>query len=223
MGTSLLAPRKDTETPEKDFGWSGGSGGENGGGGGGGGWNPGGAAPADVSLVGVWVAIAAIVMLFAALTGIMILRRGISKEWTETPLPNLIYLNSFILLVSSITFEFSRASLTAGLPRRFLLWLYTTLGLGLGFIAGQIVLWHELVERGIYMTTGPSSSFLYLLTGAHALHLAGGIVALVVLVVEGRSIARGLRGRALLDAAAIYWHFMYALWIYILLLLVLKL
>jgi cytochrome c oxidase subunit III len=223
MGTSLLTPRKDSETPERDFGWSGGGGADRGGGGGGGGWNPGGAAPADISLMGVWVAMAAIIMLFAALSGIMILRRGVSREWADTPLPNIIYLNSVILLLSSITLELSRASLSAGFRRRFLLWLYTTFGLGIGFIAGQIILWHQLVERGIYMTTDPSNSFLYLLTGAHALHLAGGTVALGVLVVEGGRIVRGTKSRALLDATAIYWHFMYALWIYILLLLVLKL
>jgi cytochrome c oxidase subunit III len=223
MAAPVLTPRKDSEIPEKDFGWSGGGGGDNGGGGGGGGWNPGGAVPTDVSLAGVWVAIVAIIMLFAALSGVMLLRRHISQQWTETPLPNLIYLNSAVLLISSLTLEFSRASLTAGLSRRFLLWLYTTLTLGLGFIAGQIILWHELVERGIYLATDPSSSFLYLLTGAHALHLAGGVIALLVLVAEGRRIACGTKSRALLDATAIYWHFMYALWIYILLLLVLKL
>jgi cytochrome c oxidase subunit III len=176
-----------------------------------------------VSLIGVWVAIAAIIMLFAALSGVMMLRRHVSQQWTETPLPTLIYLNSVVLLISSLALEFSRASLTAGLARRFLLWLYATLGLGLGFIAGQIVVWHELVERGIYLATDPSSSFLYLLTGAHALHLAGGIIALIVLVVEGGRIAHGTKSRALLDGTAIYWHFMYALWTYILLLLVLKL
>jgi len=222
MATPVLTPRKDTEPPERYFGWSGGGGGDNGGGGGGG-WNPGGAVPADVSLVGVWVAIVAIIMLFAALSAVMLLRRHISQQWIETPLPKLIYLNSAVLLISSLTLEFSRASLTAGLSRRFLLWLYTTSALGLGFIAGQIVLWHELVERGIYLATDPSSSFLYLLTGAHALHLAGGVIALLVLVVEGGRIVRGTKSRALLDATAIYWHFMYALWIYILLLLVLKL
>jgi cytochrome c oxidase subunit III len=205
MASPVLTPHKDTGGPERDFGW-----------------NPGGAVPADVPVAGVWVAIVAIIMLFAALSGVMVLRGHVSQQWIETRLPDLIYLNSVVLLISSLTLEFSRASLTAGLPRRFLLWLYMTLALGLGFIVGQIVLWHELVTRGIYLATDPSSSFLYLLTGAHALHLTGGIIALLVLVVEGGKIARGTKSRALLDTTAIYWHFMYALWIYILLLLVLK-
>jgi cytochrome c oxidase subunit 3 len=222
MSTPVLTPHKGTETPEGDFGWSGGGGGDDGNGGGGGGWNPGGAAPVSLSLTGVKVAIVAIVMLFAALTGLMMLRKGVSQEWAETSLPNVIYLNSVILLVSSLTLEFSRASLTAGFSRRFVIWLYTTLGLGVGFIAGQITVWHDLAERGIYMASDPSSSFFYLLTGAHALHLAGGIIALVVLVIEARKIASGVKSRALLDATAIYWHFMYGLWTYILLLLVLK-
>lgn len=222
MGTSVLDPHKDTKPPEKDFGWSGGGGGDNEDGWGGGGWSPGGAAPADISLTGVKVAIAAIIMLFAALTGVMMLRKGVSQDWIDTSLPNLIYVNSVVLLLSSLTFEFSRASLTAGFSRRFVVWLYATLGLGAGFLAGQVVVWRDLAERGIYLANDPSSSFFYLLTGAHALHLAGGMIALVVLAVEARKIARGLKSRTLVDATAIYWHFMYGLWTYILLLLVLK-
>lgn len=220
MGTSVLNPRKEPETPERDSGWPGGGGRDDGEGGGG--WNFGGAAPADLTLTGVWFAIVAIIMLFAALTGVMVLRKNVSQEWAETALPNLIYVNSVVLLVSSLTMEFSRTSLTAGLTRRFLIWLWVTLALGIGFIAGQVVVWRELVERGIYLATDPSSSFFYLLTGAHALHLLGGIIALVVAVAEAGKIARGVARRSILDATAVYWHFMYALWVYILLLLVLK-
>jgi cytochrome c oxidase subunit III len=222
MSTPVSSPPHDIESPEKDFGWSGGGRGDDGYGGGGGGWNPGGATPADLSLTGVRVAILAIVMLFAALTAVMMLRKGVSQEWAETALPKTIYLNSIMLLFSSLTLEFSRSSLTAGLVRRFVIWLYSTLALGLGFIAGQVVVWRDLADRGIYLANDPSSSFFYLLTGAHALHLTGGIVALLVLVIGAGKIARGTKSRTLLDATAIYWHFMYGLWTYILLLLVLK-
>ncbi|MGH9448550.1 MAG: cytochrome c oxidase subunit 3 [Terriglobia bacterium] len=168
------------------------------------------------------MAIVAIAMLFAALTSVMMVRKRISADWVETALPHIVYLNSAILLVSSLTLEFSRGSLTAGLSRRFLVWLYVTLALGAAFLSGQIVAWRELAQRGLYLATDPSSSFFYLLTGIHALHLLGGLVALIVLVFHAPKIARGVRGRTLLDGTAIYWHFMYGLWVYILLLLVLK-
>lgn len=166
--------------------------------------------------------IASIVMLFGALTSAFIIRRGVATSWVRTPLPNIIFLNSAVLLVSSLTLEFSRSSLTAGLTRRFFVWLYTTLILGGAFIAGQLMAWKELVRRGIYLATYPSGSFFYLLTGAHALHLLGGIVALIVLGCRAPKIARGVVTRTLLDGTALYWHFMYALWMYILLLLILR-
>ncbi|MGH9359565.1 MAG: cytochrome c oxidase subunit 3, partial [Terriglobia bacterium] len=222
METSVITPVQEQEAPEKDTGWSGGGpgGDESGGGGDGNGWNSGGAAPADVTLTGVWVAILAIIMFFAALTSVWVVLKGTTSYWTPTELPPIIYLNSVLLLASSLTLEFSRGSLSAGLPRRFLLWLYLTLALGALFIAGQLVAWRELISRGIYLSTDPSSSFFYLLTAAHGLHLLGGIAALLAVVFQGRKIASGFRRRELLDATAVYWHFMYGLWIYILLLLV---
>lgn len=222
MENALLTPVKDREDP-KDTGSSGHGPVDDGfGGGGGDGGNSGGLVPSDVSLTGVWVAIAAIVMFFAALTSAWMILKGSSHNWIPTALPRIVYANSVLLLASSLTLEFSRGSLTAGMGRRFLLWLYATLALGIAFIAGQLVAWRELVAQGIYLSTEPSSSFFYLLTGAHALHLLGGIVALLIVVFQASKIAQGMKRRNLLDATAIYWHFMYGLWIYILLLLVLK-
>lgn len=218
---NALTPVKEREGPE-DTGSSGHGPFDSGWGGGGEGGNSGGVAPSDVSLAGIWVAIAAIVMLFAALTSAWMVLKGSSQSWTPTALPTIVYFNSVLLLASSLTLEFSRGSLTAGLGRRFLVWLYVTLGLGIAFIAGQLVAWRELAGRGIYLATDPSSSFFYVLTGTHGLHILGGIVALVIVAFQSPGIARGIKRRNLLDATAIYWHFMYALWIYILLLLVLK-
>ncbi|MGH9355664.1 MAG: hypothetical protein ACRD10_05990, partial [Terriglobia bacterium] len=164
MEGTLIAPTQDREAPEKDSGWYGGGPGDDEFGGGGSGDPGGGAAPKSVTLTGVWVAIAAIVMFFAALTSAWVILKGSANHWTPTDLPPIVYLNSVLLLVSSLTLEFSRGSLTAGLPRRFLTWLYLTLGLGVMFIVGQLVAWRELISRGIYLATDPSSAFFYLLT-----------------------------------------------------------
>lgn len=221
MASSLLTPTQEKEIPEKDTGGFGNGSDDDGFGGGGDGWNSGGAIPASVSLTGVWVAILAIVMFFAALTSVWIILKGSSHNWVPTALPRIVYVNSVILLISSLTLEFSRGSLTAGLSRRFLVWIYVTLGLGIAFIAGQLIAWKQLVGQGIYLATNPSSSFFYLLTAAHGLHLLGGIFALALVALQGPGIAKGVKNRSLLDGTALYWHFMYGLWIYILLLLVL--
>lgn len=222
MGTTVLTPPEKKEALDQHGGGGGGPLDDGFGRGGGGGDSGDGGPFADVPVTGIWIGIAAIIMFFAALAGAWItLKRG-AGHWTPTALPPVVYLDSVILLVSSLTLEFSRGCLSSGLTRRFLLWLYVTLALGIAFIAGQLLAWRELAERGVYLATDPSAAFFYILTAAHGLHLLGGITALLIVALRAPRIARGLRSRRILDVTAIYWHFMYALWISILLLLVLQ-
>jgi cytochrome c oxidase subunit 3 len=92
--------------------------------------------------------------------------------------------------------------------------------LGLLFVGSQLTAWRELAWRGVYLATNPSSSFFYLLTAAHGVHLLGGIIALLYLVVRAGRISLRPRQATALDVTAIYWHFMDGLWLYILLLLI---
>lgn len=221
MGTTVLTPPPKKDDLEE----RGGGGGPLDDGFGRGGWGDGdsGGGPfANVPVAGIWIGIAAIIMFFAALASAWVALKSSSGHWTPTPLPPIVYLDSVLLLVSSLTLEFSRGCLSAGLLRRFLIWLYVTLALGMAFIAGQLLAWRELAQRGVYLATDPSAAFFYILTAAHGLHLLGGITALLVAALRGPRIARGLQSRKILDITAIYWHFMYALWISILLLLVLQ-
>jgi len=224
----VLTPTKP-EPPARtdDFGRDGdGLGGNRFGGGGGEGTGYGGTIAARVYRTGMWMALAAIVLLFAAFTSALVVRKGISNDWVTTALPPILWLNTVVLVASSVTLEFSRRSLAPGLgfsPQRFARWLYLTLALGLTFIAGQLVAWRELAGRGVYLSTNPSSSFFYLLTGAHGVHLLGGIAALLYVLFRARKLALALARRVVVDVTAIYWHFMDALWIYILLLLTVRL
>ena len=86
-----------------------------------------------------------------------------------------------------------------------------------------MIAWRELAAQGIFITTNPSSGFLYLLTAAHGLHLLGGILALLYLVFRTQKIIFNPRKRIAVDITATYWHFMDGLWIYLLVLLVVKL
>ena len=184
------------------------------------------AVPARAYRTGMWMALAAIVMLFAAFTSAMVVRRGISNDWVATALPHILWLNTAVLLTSSLTLELARRALAPGAGfsiNRFARWLYTTLALGLVFIAGQLVAWRELAARGVYLSTNPSSSFFYLLTAAHGLHVLGGIAALAYVVLRARAIALASPKRTVVDVTAMYWHFMDGLWVYILLLLAVRL
>ncbi|HEV2731301.1 MAG TPA: cytochrome c oxidase subunit 3 [Terriglobales bacterium] len=175
---------------------------------------------------GIWVALAAITMSFAALTSALVVRKGGAPDWRHFTLPSILYLNTLVLLASSVTLEISRrrvATFMGGLrskvanPAR---WLYITLALGLLFVAGQYAAWRQLSAQGLYLATNPSSSFFYVFTAAHALHVLGGLGGLARVI---RKLNQFVLRRSTLDATSRYWHFMDVLWVYLLVLLLMKL
>jgi len=164
---------------------------------------------------GVLVGIATITMSFAALTSALVVRQGASPDWQHFRLPSILYFNTLILIASSLTIETSRRR-----PSRALSWLYLTLALGLTFVVGQVLAWRDLAAQGLFLATSPSSAFFYLFTALHGLHVLGGLVAL--LYVRQRLRASVPAAPTALGAAALYWHFMAVLWVYLLSLLALR-
>jgi cytochrome c oxidase subunit III len=181
--------------------------------------------PPPVS-TGIWVGLAAITMTFAAFTSALVVRQGAASDWQHISLPSILYLNTLIIIASSVTLELSRyrvARSMGGLKDQTttpVRWLYITLFLGLLFVAGQTFAWIQLKSQGFGLATNVSYSFFYVLTVAHALHVFGGLGGLVRVI--GKFHHSVLR-RSTLDATSKYWHFMGALWLYLLLLLWMKL
>jgi cytochrome c oxidase subunit 3 len=103
-----------------------------------------------------------------------------------------------------------------------MLWLNLTMSLGLLFVVGQYFAWLKLRSEGLYLPTNPNSSFFYVLTGVHVIHVLGGLGGLSRVMFKFRSATNPLR-RSTLDASSYYWHFMGMLWIYLLFILWLKL
>jgi cytochrome c oxidase subunit III len=178
------------------------------------------------SSTAIWVVIFAVVMMFAAFTSALIVRKGSSLDWQTFKLPSILYFNTLLLVASSVTLEIARRRITIFMgavksqvenPAR---WLYVTLFLGLLFVAGQYVAWTQLRAAGLYLATNPSSSFFYLLTAVHALHVLGGLGGLIYVM---RKLNQSVLRRNQLVATARYWHFMGILWLYLLLLLWMKL
>jgi len=178
------------------------------------------------SSTAIWVVVAAISMTFAALTSALIVRRGGAVDWRHFTLPSILYVNTLVLLLSSVTLEIARRRVAAFMrgpksgqenPAR---WLNATLALGLFFLAGQYLAWRQLSAQGLYLATNPSSSFFYVFTAAHGLHLLGGLAGLMRVI---HKLNRRTLRRTTLDATARYWHFMDILWVYLLLLLWMKL
>jgi cytochrome c oxidase subunit 3 len=180
---------------------------------------------------GIWVVLASITMSFAAFTSALIVRQGSALDWRHLALPRVLYLNTLVLFASSFALEVARRRVGAFMagpkmtgpknqaarPTR---WLYIALCLGLLFVAGQYVAWAQLRSQGLYLATNPNSSFFYVFTAIHALHVLGGLGGLVRVI---RRLNASILRKSTLDATAYYWHFMDALWVYLLLLLWMKL
>ncbi len=183
------------------------------------------------SETGVWIGVSAIMMTFAAFTSAMIVRQGASSDWQHFQLPRILYLNTLILLASSITLGMARWRLSTlaealrvndEFAKKFysegIYWLYVTAGLGLLFVAGQILAWRNLRGQGLFLATNPSSSFFYVFTALHGLHLIGGIGGLFYMIAKlGRT--KGTAQTSGMSALSVYWHFMDGLWVYLFVLL----
>jgi cytochrome c oxidase subunit 3 len=193
--------------------------------------------------LGLFVALIPVLMLFVSFTSAYVVRQGLPsldtrtnqmvRDWIPIKLPVLLLANTCILLLSTASVEFARRqtkreavlSPSELLPRdlfgdeRAMPWLALTIFLGISFLTGQWLAWRELAAHGFFVSTSPSSSFIYLLTGAHAIHLMGGVLALFV--AGGAALLRrpAPTRSILVDITAWYWHFMALLWVYILCLL----
>ncbi len=173
--------------------------------------------------IGMWVALAAILMMFTALTSAYIVRAASSNDWRPIAMPQILLLSTALIVASSGTLEVARRKLKAAFEDSYNRWLMLTTGLGIAFVGSQLLAWRQLVRQGVYVASNPHSSFFYLLTATHGVHLLGGLVALIYLQLRTRRTERDeqalIKQHAVADAVTLYWHFMDGLWIYLFLLL----
>src|SRR5579863_3245790 len=189
--------------------------------------------------LGLICGIATVSMVFISLTSAYVVRQGLPtfdgttnsyvRDLDMVQLPWLLLaVNTALLLISRLTMEFARRDIkrraalaplqsmpgiSLGEDKSFQ-WLAITAVLGFSFLVGQWLAWAELKARGFFVDTNPNSSFVYLLTAAHAVHLAGGLIALMWAAITSL-LKRPVEGRRIVvDVTAWYWHFMAVLWIY---------
>jgi cytochrome c oxidase subunit III len=176
-------------------------------------------------VVGMWVALSGILMLFTALTSAYIVRAGLSDDWRPLVMPRMLWLSTALILASSASLEAARRCLKQGREQAYRYWLLLTVVLGISFLGSQLLAWRQMVTQGIYIATNPHSSFFYTLTGTHGLHLLFGILALDYLLLRAwrprkLNLNEAVRKRqTAIDVVGIYWHFMGGLWVYLFLLL----
>jgi cytochrome c oxidase subunit III len=165
------------------------------------------------SLTGIVVLMCASVMTFSAFLSALIVRRGLGTDWRHIPLPSIFWWNTGILLLSSLVLDLARRKLRRGSRIAFnWLWLGGTL-LGFAFLAGQVIGWEDLVNRGFHINGNISSSFFYILTWAHATHAIAGLVALVYVSIQAFRFQMGPAKRTAVTVSVVFWHFLDVLWL----------
>jgi cytochrome c oxidase subunit 3 len=184
--------------------------------------------------VGMALCIASVTMIFIGLTAAYLVRQNARHwdpvlqqevyDWKPVPMPyRPLWINSLLLALSSLTIamarrsmvkkvEFAQMGITPPRSPGDLPWLTFTVLLGIAFLAGQILLWTALHRQGLYLQANPGSSFFFLLTGLHALHLAGGLVVLLYAACGGWLRLRFTSRWIAVEVTAWYWHFMALLW-----------
>ena len=189
-----------------------GSGGRGDGGGSGGS----GSVPQRTYVTGMTVGLGGILMFFMALVSAYIVRKDIPNSgWHPLAVPRILWLNTAMLIASSFTLSHARKLFKSNDQQGFRHWWSLTTILGVFFLLGQIIAWQQLRAAGLFLATNPSSSFFYVFTAAHGLHLLGGVLALTWILF--RPTHRLTKGTAT-EVAAMYWHFMDGLWVFLFLL-----
>lgn len=150
--------------------------------------------------------------LFALSISAYHMRMEFGNDWLAVPSPALLWANSGILVLGSLALQWSwnaaRRDDAAGLRR----WLYIGGGLTGAFVIGQMLVWRDLNASGYYMIANPANAFFYFLTGLHALHLLGGLVAWVRTVKRERKGATPEMLTSSVELCTIYWHYLLVIW-----------
>jgi cytochrome c oxidase subunit 3 len=162
--------------------------------------------------LGLWVFLAVVTSLFALLISAYAMRMHVG-DWSPMPKPGLLWLNTGVLIVTSVAMQWTRAAANRGQMDDVRIGLIAGGVLTFAFLAGQLVVWQQLSASGYFVAANPANAFFYLLTALHGLHLLGGLVA------WGRTAARVGRGaevgevRLSVELCAVYWHYLLVVWL----------
>ena len=164
------------------------------------------------------VACGSLMMMFAAFTSAYIVRQA-AGNWLEFRLPNVFFISTIILLASSLTLHSSYLAYKKGKEKTYRSLLLVSFVLGFGFIIAQYRGWIALAGIGIELTTNPSGSFVYVISGIHVAHVLGGLAALIVATLHAFTLPYKVTPKRKLrfEMTLIYWHFVDLLWVYLLL------
>jgi len=164
----------------------------------------------------LWFALGSITMMFTALLSAYIYKQS-SGNWIYIDIPSSFLYNTLIIVLSSVTIQWSHKMVKINNLIKAKNLLLLTLFLGLSFLLGQYFSWTEMISDEVYLIDprSVSGSFVYILSGLHALHIIGGIIALLVMVTKALKNKLNINNILGLELTLTYWHFLGLLWVYI--------
>jgi cytochrome c oxidase subunit 3 len=168
----------------------------------------------DSARLGLWLFLGTVSMLFIGFTSALLVRRA-SPDWIPLHAPTLLWFNTAALLLSSVTLEVARHQQRERRPSAVRRSVVLTGLLGGLFVAGQVGAWKVLAAQGVFLDTNPSSSFFYMLTGVHVVHVVAALIWFAVVLVR---VQRRFEqpGRDPLGLFPTFWHFLAGVWAYLL-------
>jgi cytochrome c oxidase subunit 3 len=169
----------------------------------------------DQLKLALWMFLATVTMLFAAFTSAYIVRRS-GTDWRHVTLPSILWANSAVLAMSSVAVELANARGARGRWTASTAAMLIAFVLGLAFVAGQMLAWRQMVAAGVYLPTNPHGAFFFMMTGAHAFHVAAALVVLAWGAAVTTRAAREPRGwTARMSLCRTFWHYLGGVWVFL--------
>ncbi|MBN3521898.1 cytochrome c oxidase subunit 3 [Algoriphagus lutimaris] len=169
----------------------------------------------------LWLFMVTVVMIFAAMTSAYIVRQS-EGNWLEYDLPQIFWLTSGIVILSSVFLQYGYYSAKKDNMLGLKIGLAGAVILGIAFLVGQWYSWVALVDEEVFFVGNPSGSFLYVFTGLHALHLISGVIFLIIVLISSFRYQIHSKAMVRMEMATTYWHFLGGLWLYLFMFLLLN-
>lgn len=168
----------------------------------------------DPVLFTVYLFLVSVSMLFAGFTSGYIVRKS-QGDWVSFEMPQVFLYSCFVVIAASLSMGLSQYFYKKAKKSLMQVGLVASLIIGLIFIYTQYLGWKELTEQGVYLVGNPSGSFMFIISGAHAVHLIFGVLVILVALLRSFVLNQNEIKTQKITAIATYWHFVGVLWLYL--------
>ena len=162
----------------------------------------------------LWLSLVSMAMIFAAFTSAYIVRKG-DGNWLNFELPSFFNYSTICIAISSLSMIWAHRSARTNELKNLNLALGLTTLLGLVFLVLQFMAYGQMVDAGLFLVGNPSTSFIYIISGVHGVHIFAGLIALIATFAAALQYKVHSKAMLSIRMTSIFWHFLGILWIYL--------